>query len=107
MKDIYVYIAGPYTKDDPVINVRNAMEAANRLIDMGYCVFCPHLSHFLHMASPKKYDTWLRHDFMWLRKCDCVLRLSGESKGADEEVELAKSLGKEIVFSVEEFYDKR
>jgi len=35
-----------------------------------------------------------------LTKCDAVLRIEGASKGADQDVEIAKSLGLKIFYSV-------
>jgi hypothetical protein len=32
--------------------------------------------------------------------CDAILRLPGESAGADEEVKLAKELGKPVFYSI-------
>jgi hypothetical protein len=52
------------------------------------------------LVAPRPYQDWLNLDFEWLKVCDCVLRLEGESKGADQEVELAKSLGIRIVYNI-------
>ncbi len=38
-------------------------------------------------------------DFAWLESCDVVLRLDGESSGADREVEHAKNKGIKVVYS--------
>ena len=40
----------------------------------------------------------MKQDLQWLRVCDALFRLAGESKGADIEVALAMELGK-LVFS--------
>jgi len=37
-----------------------------------------------------------------LTKCDAVLRIPGASKGADQDVEVAKGLGLEIYYDIEE-----
>lgn len=97
-----VYIAGPYTKGDVAINVKNAMDVTNILIQKGFAPYCPHLSHFLHMASPQPYETWTNLDNEYVKVCDCLLRLTGVSSGADAEVLLAKSLGLPIFYSIEE-----
>lgn len=97
-----VYVAGPYTKGDVAVNVKNAMDVANDLIEIGCAPFIPHLFHFQHIAYPHEYDTWLKIDMEWLRQCDIVLRLPGESKGADLEVERARQLGKHVYRSVDE-----
>ena len=92
-KTITVYIAGPYTKGDTVVNIRNALEAADEIIRRGYVPFIPHLNGFWHLVAPKSYSFWMGYDMVWLEKCDCVLRLPGESHGADMEVENAIDMG--------------
>lgn len=87
-----VYVAGPYTHGDVAINVRNAYEAASRLADLGFAPFVPHATHFWHMLFPRPYEFWLELDNQFLPLCQAVLRLPGQSSGADKEVALAKTL---------------
>ena len=84
-----IYIASPYTIGDVAVNVRDQMETAVELINLGFAPFWPLHSHFLHMHSPQPYETWIEQDKEWVLVCDAVLRLPGASKGADGEVELA------------------
>jgi len=93
----YVYVAGPYTGGDVVQNVRRAMTAANDLLVAGYTPHVPHLCHFLHLLNPQPYEVWMRLDFAWLEKCDVMVRLSGESSGADREELAARKLGMPVV----------
>ena len=87
-----VYIAGPYSKPDPVENMHRAIKIADGLLDV--CVpFIPHLTGTWHMVSPKPYPEWLALDLAYLERCDAVYRFPGESSGADGEVEEAKRLG--------------
>ncbi len=51
-----VYVAGPYTGGDVAMNVRQAKEAADALIEDGYAPHVPHLYHFLHMHNPRVYE---------------------------------------------------
>lgn len=88
-----VYVAGPYTKGDVAVNVRNAIMAANRLADCGFAPFVPHLLHFWHMVCPRPYEFWCDLDNQFLPFCDALFRLPGESSGSDKEEELARSLG--------------
>ena len=37
-----------------------------------------------------------------LQKCDAVLRIQGESKGADNDVKIAKELGLKIYYHIDE-----
>ena len=86
-----IYIAGPYTKGDVAINVRTAFETANKLADLGFAPFVPHSTHFWHMMFPRPYEFWLDLDNEFLPCCQAVLRLPGESSGADKEVSLAQT----------------
>ena len=97
-----VYVAGPYTKGDVAQNVRIAIEYGDRLIINGYIPYIPHLTHFWHLIFPHDYEYWLNLDNEWLALCDMVLRIPGDSPGADAEVELAKSLGIPVYYSMRE-----
>lgn len=41
-----------------------------------------------------------------LTKCDAVLRIEGASKGADQDVEVAKKLGLKIFYDIEDIPDE-
>lgn len=97
-----IYIASPYTLGDVAVNVRNQIEAAHKLMNAGFVPFVPLYSHFHHMMFPRPYSEWLDLDLEFLPVCDAVLRLPGESKGADVEVERAKELGIPIYHSITE-----
>jgi len=88
-----LYIAGPYTQGDVVLNVRAAVQAAERAIQLGWTPYIPHLTHLWHLISPHPIDFWYQHDLEWLRACQALLRLPGESKGVDREVEEAVKSG--------------
>lgn len=99
----FIYVASPYTKGDVAINVRRNIEAADRLAVAGYTPFCPLLTHFWHILIPHKYEFWCAYDMVWLERCDAIVRLSGESSGADAEVKRAVELGLPVFYSVDEF----
>lgn len=105
----WVYIASPYTKGDVAGNVRESFLVADELLQWGYIPFPPLFSHFWHFLSPKSYETWLSLDLEFLSRCDYVLRLSGESEGADKEVSFARSRLKPVFYSMQELldYDRR
>lgn len=103
---IKVYIASPYTNGDTAVNVKTQMDTFVDLLDNGYLPFAPLLTHFVHMVHRRPYKTWTAYDDEWLKNCDVVLRLPGESKGADNEVGLAKSLNMPIVYSLPELLKK-
>jgi hypothetical protein len=97
-----VYIASPYTAPDPCANTHNAMKVWDQLWDAGVCPFCPHWTHFQHTFAPRPYGDWLAFDLEWLRVCHAVLRLPGDSSGADKEVGEAIDLGIPVFFGVGE-----
>src|SRR5947209_11617163 len=97
-----IYVAGPYTKGDVAVNVRNAYAAANHLADLGFAPFVPHATHFWHMLFPRPYEFWLNLDNQFLPYCEAVLRLPGESSGADKEVDLARKLGIPVFTKIED-----
>lgn len=68
----------------------------------GHTVFIPHLTHFWDKQHPHSWEFWMEQDFEWLKTCDAVLRLPGESKGADMEVELAEKLGIPVYHHIDE-----
>ena len=95
-----IYIAGPYTKPDPISNVRRAIEYGNTLLDLGYAPFLPHLTAFWHLVTPRPYEQWLGFDLEWLHACDAVYRFSGESPGADAEVVAAENAGMPVFATI-------
>ena len=99
---IRVYIASAYTIGDTAVNVRKQIDVGNELIGYGFAVFLPLLSHFQHMIHPQPYEVWMDQDMTWVASCDCLLRLPGQSRGADREVDRAKEVGIPVFFSVDE-----
>lgn len=97
-----VYIAGPYSTGDQVLNVRAAVDAANALFDAGYAPYVPHLTHLWHIATPRSYDDWMTLDFEWVKACDVLLRLPGESSGADRETIVAAEERIPVFFAIDE-----
>ena len=87
----HIFIAGPYAGDQ-AINVRQALAAADKLWYHGYIPYVPHLTHFWDFAAPHQRSAWLAYHTNWLRRCDALLRLPGDSVGADEEMDLAITL---------------
>lgn len=96
-----VYVAGPYTRGDVAQNVARAIEAAHEVIESGHAPYVPHLSHFLHLHKQRDYETWMRIDLQLLSRCDCMIRLVGESPGADREQQCAKELRIPLVLQTE------
>ena len=100
---IKVYIASPYTIGDTAVNVRRQMDVFEELVKTGKIApFAPLLYHFQHLVHPKRPSEWLALDFEWVKVCDCLLRLPGESKGADEEEHFARTFNIPVFYSIEE-----
>ena len=98
----FVYIASPYRIGDKLTNVRASLEIANILMDKGFIPYAPLLNHFQDEIFPRSEKDWLEFDLRWLYKCDALLRLHGESKGADEEVLSASHVGMPVFYSIED-----
>ena len=102
MRPLRVYVAAPYTADPEACTAR-AIEVGCELLDAGQAPFVPHLSHFWEtLYGSRPYEDWLRIDLAWLAVADVVLRLPGESPGADREVAEAHRLGIPVVHSIAE-----
>ena len=99
---VVVYIASPYTKGDTEFNVQVQLKCADTLMSLGYCPAVPLLRHFQHISYPREYEEWLKIDLEKIKRCDVVLRLPGDSKGADMETAFAKDLEIPVVFSIRE-----
>lgn len=105
MSKLKVFISSPYTLGDQGENVRRQMDWFKKLFNNNYIPFAPLLYHFQHMVHPLTYEEWMEIDFSMLETCDVVLRLDGESSGADREVEYAKEKGIPVVYSIVELFD--
>ena len=110
MSPIYVYVAGPLSVGDVGGNVGYACGVGWALMQRGYVPYVPHLTHYWDQLAtsagflPRTWDQWLTYDERWLAKCDVVLRLSGESRGADREELFARKNGIPVVYSRDDLY---
>lgn len=99
---MWIYVSGPYTGGNRGANVSRAIRAGLRLREMGHVPIIPHLFHLAHLIDPQPYDFWMSWDLELLRRCDAILRFSGESPGADKEVEAAERAGLKVYYSIDE-----
>ena len=97
-----IYLACPYTKGDTAVNVRKSIIAQDYIESvLGHMAYNPLLSHFQHLLVPHyEVSYWYEKDLRWLKECDALLRLEGESFGADEEVKVAENMGIPIFHSL-------
>lgn len=118
-----VYIAGPISKCDLANNVNQATRAFIELAKAGLAPWCPQWSVYARddalrvdrrneqpqrivcygSAQPNDltHADWLAVDIPWLLAADAVLRLPGESVGADREVREATARGIPVFQTVE------
>lgn len=97
-----IYLSAPYTKGDVAQNINRVIYTANHLLEMGYIPYIPHLNHLWHLITPHPSEVWMQIDLALLARCDALLRLDGESNGADIEVNTAKIIGMPIYYSLGE-----
>ena len=100
-----IYVSAPYSLGDVSVNIRRACLAGDELLRKGHYPLIPHLTHLWHLISPKAYNEWLAIDLVLLTMCDAILRLPGESRGADLEIEEAERLCMIIYYSLEHIPD--
>lgn len=95
---LHLYIAGPYTRPDPVINTHKAIQVATYLQE--FTEWVPHLPHttlLWHAVTPRPIEFWYELDLAHMEVCNAVVRLPGESTGADAELEHAAKIGLRVV----------
>ncbi len=88
-----IYISGPISRGNRTHNFAQACEAHKKLIDYGAAPLNPMLSMLHPDAYNIEHATWIECDLPWVEVADAVLRLSGESVGADAECEHAERHG--------------
>lgn len=96
-----IYIASPYTRN-PEQNTLRVLKVADKLLEWGYIPVVPHLFHYWDLVSPKPWETWIKIGKAFLEDCDILLRLTGESEGADGEVMHAIKKHIPVFFAVDD-----
>lgn len=111
-----ILIAGPYrsgTNDDPKLIQQNLEKLEAMALPIFRKGHVPMIGEWvalplLHLAGSKKPGDEVWEEIQYpvahrlLEKCDAVLRISGESKGADNDVKIAKERGLKIFYSIDE-----
>lgn len=98
-----IFVSGPYTQGDPVVNTRNAILCGEEILKLGHSPYIPHLTHLWHFLCPGPLEQWYKHDLEWLVLCDGVIRLPGHSLGADKECLVATQVDIPIFYGIIEF----
>lgn len=106
---VRVYIAGPMTNGSGLsfnmTKIHDAIDTYLILIKLGFVPHCPQLTVFAEFMLPNNvsYEQWLELDRCYIDDADIVLRLEGDSKGADKECEYAKHFGKPVIYGLANF----
>lgn len=109
---VRVYIAGPMTNGSGrffnMAKINEAIKVYFTLIKLGFVPHCPQLTVFGEFMSPNdvSYEQWLELDRCYIDDTDVVLRIEGDSKGADRECEYARHYGKPIIYGLDSFLAK-
>jgi len=111
-----ILIAGPYrsgTNNDPVLiqnNLERLEAPALPIFRKGHIPMIGEwvANPLIEMAGSKEVGDEIFQEIQYptahrlLTKCDAVLRIKGASKGADQDVEIAKKLGLKIYYNLDE-----
>lgn len=108
MEKPLVYLACPYTHEDPEVMKKRADIAAKKageLIKKGFIVFSP-LSHSIALAEandlPESWEFWKEQDIGFLKCCNhvFVIAIDGwqESTGVTEEIIWARENNVPVTF---------
>jgi hypothetical protein len=113
-QSLMILIAGPYrsgTGDDPELMARNLRTLESVALPLYRAGHIPLIGEWLALpllreAGSKRPGDAIYDEILYpianrlLSRCDAVLRLPGASKGADEDVRLAKAHGLEVFESL-------
>ena len=116
-----ILIAGPYrsgTNNDPILIKRNMDVLESMALPIFRKGHVPMIGEWvanplIELAGSKDIGDAIFQEIQYpvahrlLAKCDAVLRIRGESKGADQDVTLAKELGLKIYYDVNDIPDAK
>ena len=104
-----VYISGPITKGNRNWNYYQACEVERKLMLAGFAPLNPMRSMALPFAwqDDMPHDLWIEVDLPWVECSNAVLRLPGESKGADIECNHARDFGVPVFYELKDLEEWR
>ncbi|ASK29554.1 DUF4406 domain-containing protein [Chryseobacterium sp. T16E-39] len=111
-----ILIAGPYrsgANDDPQLIQQNLNKLESAALPIFRKGHVPMIGEWvalplIHLAGSKQLgdEAWQEIQYpiahRILEKCDAILRLEGASKGADEDVRIAKERGLTIYYNIDD-----
>ncbi|HMD20704.1 MAG TPA: hypothetical protein VKH40_10300 [Alloacidobacterium sp.] len=115
-QSLMILIAGPYrsgTGDDPELMARNLRTLESIALPLYRAGHIPLIGEWIALpllreAGSKQPGDAIYEEILYpvanrlLKRCDAVLRIPGASKGADEDVRLAKAQGLPVFGSLTE-----
>ena len=116
MKSLLILVAGPYrsgTNDDPDRMAENLRQLESVTLTIFRAGHIPMIGEWLALPLLRLAGGQRPGDTAWqeilypvanrlITRCDAVLRLPGESKGADEDVRLATERGLAVYYRLED-----
>ena len=121
VSSLMILIAGPYrsgTGDDPALMEKNLRTLESVALPLYRAGHIPMIGEWLALpllreAGSKRPGDAIYDEILYpianrlLTRCDAVLRLPGASKGADEDVRLARERGLPVYHNLDEIPDGR
>ena len=116
MSGLMILVAGPYrsgTNDDPLLMRKNLDKLESVTLQLFRAGYLPVIGEWVALPLLKLAGSKVPGDAPYeeilypvasrmLQKCDAILRLEGESKGADEDVRIGRERGLQIYFNIAE-----
>lgn len=113
---MFILIAGPYrsgTNDDPALMQKNLAFLESVALPLFRKGYVPLIGEWVALPLIRLAGSTHPGDAAWeeiqypvahrlLQKCDAVLRLEGASKGADEDVRVARERGLPVYYRLED-----
>jgi len=113
---IKLYCAGPIRRGNLAENIRRATDIACAFAKLGYAIMVPQLSCYFDGPGARLWDAphggaeiddavtpkaenrlnaaeWIAIDLAWVEVSDVLIRITGDSEGADQEVLHAEHCG--------------
>ena len=113
---LIVLVAGPYrsgTNDDPALIARNLDRLEQAALGVYEAGHVPLIGEWVALPVAKQAGSTRVGDAIaerylypvahrLIQRCDAVLRIEGESKGADQDVRIARARGLPVYYSIED-----
>jgi type III secretory pathway component EscU len=113
---LIILVAGPYrsgTNGDPMLIAKNLDKLEETSLKIYEAGHIPMIGEWVALAIAKQAGSTRVGDAIserylypvadrLIRRCDAVLRIEGASKGADEDVRLARERGLPVYFDIKE-----